>query len=49
MRVYLMGNFLQAVQSSYMIQSVYGGRQASVETEDLRWDKRDRVTKLTGR
>lgn len=31
----LMWDFLQAVQSSYVIQSVYGGRQTSVETEDL--------------
>lgn len=34
--VYLMRNFLQAVKSSYMIQGIYGRRQASVETEDLR-------------
>lgn len=38
--VYLMWNFLQAVQSSYVIQSVYGRRQASVETEDLSVDQR---------
>lgn len=31
-----MWDFLQAVQSSYVIQSVYGGRQASVQTEDLK-------------
>lgn len=35
-----MWDFLQAVQSSYVIQGVYGGRQTSVETEDLKGLKR---------
>lgn len=32
---YLMRDLLQAVQGSYVVQSVYGGRQASVEAEYL--------------
>ena len=32
---YLMWDLLQAVQGSYVIQSVYGWRQASVKAEDL--------------